>query len=136
MEHTGEMDNELAQQPTTPEEASGAAREDAPEQKLAATSKGSSDDAARPTVIVMHASVGSGHRSAANAVAQALELLRDDPSLRDGVPCPEDLNVEVLDVLDFGRMRMNGDKMASMFTGPTRPIYDLTWRYTLTGRLL
>lgn len=84
----------------------------------------------------MHASVGSGHRSAANAVAQALELLRDDPSLRDGVPCPEDLNVEVLDVLDFGRMRMNGDKMASMFTGPTRPIYDLTWRYTLTGRLL
>ena len=62
--------------------------------------------------------------------------MRDDPSLRDGVPCPEDLNVEVLDVLDFGRMRMNGDKMASMFTGPTRPIYDLTWRYTLTGRLL
>ena len=23
-----------------------------------------------------------------------------------------------------------------MFTGATRPIYDLTWRYTLTGRLL
>ena len=149
MEHTGEMDNELAQQPTTPEGASGVARKDAPEQVLADTNEGSPDnapeqqpgvstpgDATRPTVIVMHASVGSGHRSAANAVAQALELLRDDPSLRDGVPCPEDLNVEVLDVLDFGRMRMNGDKMASMFTGPTRPIYDLTWRYTLTGRLL
>ena len=149
MEHTGEMDNELAQQPTTSEGASGVARKDAPEQVLADTNEGSPDDApeqqpwasapsdaTRPTVIVMHASVGSGHRSAANAVAQALELLRDDPSLRDGVPCPEDLNVEVLDVLDFGRMRMNGDKMASMFTGPTRPIYDLTWRYTLTGRLL
>lgn len=149
MEHTGEMDNELAQQPTTPEGASGVARKDAPEQVLADTNEGSPDnaseqqpgastpgDATRPTVIVMHASVGSGHRSAANAVAQALELLRDDPSLRDGVPCPEDLNVEVLDVLNFGRMHMNGDKMASMFTGPTRPIYDLTWRYTLTGRLL
>ena len=121
MEHTGEMDNELAQQPTTPEGASGVARKDAPEQVLAGTNEGSPDnapeqqlgastpdDATRPTVIVMHASVGSGHRSAANAVAQALELLRDDPSLRDGVPCPEDLNVEVLDVLDFGRMRMNG----------------------------
>ena len=101
MEHTGEMDNELAQQPTTPEGASGVARKDAPEQVLADTNEGSPDnapeqqpgastpdDATRPTVIVMHASVGSGHRSAANAVAQALELLRDDPSLRDGVPCP------------------------------------------------
>lgn len=93
-------------------------------------------DGHRRRVIVMHASVGSGHRSAANAVAQALELLRDDPSLREGALCPNDLEVEVLDVLDFGRITINGDKTASMFTGPTRPIYDLTWRYTLTGRLL
>lgn len=92
----------------------------------------------RTTVIVMHASVGSGHRSAANAVAQALELLRDteDESLRDGTIVPADLSIEVLDVLDFGRIKFDGDKTASMFTGATRPIYDLTWRYTLTGRLL
>ena len=83
MEHTGEMDNELAQQPTTPEGASRVARKDAPEQVLAGTNEGSPDDApeqqpgasapgdaTRPTVIVMHASVGSGHRSAANAVAR------------------------------------------------------------------
>ncbi len=95
-----------------------------------------SEGGPRRRVIVMHASVGSGHRSAANAVAQALELLRDDPALRSGAPCPDDLEVEVLDVLDFGRIAINGDKTASMFTGPTRPIYDLTWRYTLTGRLL
>mgnify|MGYP004536695419 FL=1 len=94
------------------------------------------EDEPRRRIIVMHASVGSGHRSAANAVAQALELLRDDPSLREGAVCPDDLEVEVLDVLDFGRIAINGDKTASMFTGPTRPIYDLTWRYTLTGRLL
>ncbi len=94
--------------------------------------------AARNTVIVMHASVGSGHRSAANAVAQALELLResDDAELLRGVPAPRDLAVEVLDVLDFGRIVFDGDKTASMFTGATRPVYDLTWRYTLTGRLL
>ena len=94
------------------------------------------EDEPRRRIIVMHASVGSGHRSAANAVAQALELLRDDPSLRESAVCPDDLEVEVLDVLDFGRIAINGDKTASMFTGPTRPIYDLTWRYTLTGRLL
>ncbi|MCI8469553.1 MAG: UDP-N-acetylglucosamine--LPS N-acetylglucosamine transferase [Eggerthellaceae bacterium] len=86
----------------------------------------------------MHASVGSGHRSAAEAVAQAFEMLRDDPEAaeRYGAIVPEDLDVRVLDVLDFGRMPIDGNATASMFTGFTRPIYDLTWRYTLTGRLL
>ena len=95
-------------------------------------------EAPRTTVVVVHASVGSGHRSAANAVSQALELLRDTPdaSLRAGVEVPADLDVEVLDILDFGRIRFDGDKTASMFTGATRPVYDLTWRYTFTGRLL
>lgn len=142
----------------------------------------------RDTVIVMHASVGSGHRSAANAIAQALELLRDTQNAQDNTntqndastqntqkqspedaqaqkpapeevqipeeaqqpaaksqsqsadakhaPAPKDLKVEVLDVLSFGRIIFDGDKTASMFTGATRPIYDLTWRYTFTGRFL
>lgn len=91
-----------------------------------------------PTVIVMHASVGSGHRSAANATAQALEILRDtdDPELLQGLTVPEDLEIEVLDILEFGRHVFDGDHAASLFTGATRPLYDLTWRYTLTGRLL
>ncbi len=92
----------------------------------------------RPTIIVMHASVGSGHRSAAKAVAQAFELLREsgDERLREGLAIPSNLEVEVLDVLDFGRHVFDGDHAASLFTGATRPIYDLTWRYTFTGRLL
>ena len=90
------------------------------------------DAAERPVVIVMHASVGSGHRSAANAIAQAFRILAE--SHQEGVP--EDLDVEVLDVLDWGRIKFDGDKTASLFTGFTRPIYDLTWRYTFTGRLL
>ncbi|MEG1830601.1 MAG: glycosyltransferase [Raoultibacter sp.] len=92
----------------------------------------------RPCVIVMHASVGSGHRSAAIAIGQVFEELRD--TLIDdgeaGFAVPADLDVEVLDVLDFGRVVFDGDKTASMFTGFTRPIYDLTWRFTLTGRFL
>ncbi len=83
-----------------------------------------------PTVLVIHASVGSGHRSAANAIGAALELLREEGT------APEDLRIEVLDILDFGRIRFDGDKTASMFTGATRPFYDFTWRYTLTGRVL
>lgn len=96
------------------------------------------DTAPKPTVIVMHASVGSGHRSAAMAVAEALEILRDtkDAELLKGIEVPEDLVVETIDILDHGRIVFDGDKTASMFTGATRPIYDLTWRYVLTGRLL
>lgn len=99
--------------------------------------------AERPLVIVMHASVGSGHRSAANAIAQAFGLIRDEAHA-EGSPdeddlaslVPADLDVEVLDVLDFGRIVFDGNAAASLFTGATRPIYDLTWRFTLTGRLL
>ncbi len=90
----------------------------------------------RPVVLVVHASVGSGHRSAANAIAQALELMRDEPATEGHELVPSNLEVEVLDILDFGRIVFDGDKTASMFTGFTRPYYDLTWRYTLTGRLL
>lgn len=88
------------------------------------------EEPCRPTVLVVHASVGSGHRSAAQAIGEALELLREEGE------APADLQVEVLDILDFGRIVFDGDKTASMFTGATRPFYDLTWRYTLTGRLL
>ena len=85
----------------------------------------------RLVVFVMHASVGSGHRSAALAVAEAFEKAKDSGDAR-----MRGAEVEVLDILDFGRVPINGDKTASMFTGPTRPVYDITWRYTLTGRFL
>ncbi|BAK44346.1 glycosyltransferase [Eggerthella sp. YY7918] len=115
------------------------------------------EDGPKPLVIVMHASVGSGHRSAANAIAQAFELMREEGALPEketdtaadqqdassisdpnasGFLTPSDLEVEVHDVLDFGRIVFDGNKTASLFTGATRPIYDLTWRFTLTGRLL
>ncbi len=92
----------------------------------------------RTTVIVMHASVGSGHRSAANAVAQAFELCATRRRVAaDGTPpIPDDLDIEVIDVLDLRPHRVRRKQAASLFTGATRPIYDLTWRFTLTGRLL
>lgn len=84
----------------------------------------------KPVITIMHASVGSGHKAAANAVADAIERLRGTHRV------PDDVEVDVLDVLDFGRIKFDGNKTAASFTGATRPIYDITWRYTLTGRLL
>ncbi|MDO4436699.1 MAG: glycosyltransferase [Coriobacteriaceae bacterium] len=83
-----------------------------------------------PVIAVIHASVGSGHKAAANAIAEALERLRGT----EGVL--QDVVIDVLDILDFGRIRFDGNKTAAAFTGPTRPIYDITWRYVLTGRFL
>lgn len=101
--------------------------------ELAIAPVGSTDlQAPNNLVIVVHASVGSGHRSAANAIAQAFELLRKES---DSI-VPADIEVEVIDILDYGRIKFDGDATASMFVGATRPIYDLTWRYTFTGRLL
>lgn len=84
----------------------------------------------KPLVTIVHASVGSGHKAAANAIAQAFDLIRGTNGI------PEDIEIEVLDILDFGRIKFDGNKTAASFTGATRPIYDLTWRYTLTGHLL
>lgn len=117
-------------------------------------------------ILIVHASVGSGHKSAAYAIARAFDLLQSDTpalmsaegispeeesegtsahphlpldALGEDAPTPPQLdrfNVEVLDILDFGRIKFDGDNTASMFTGVTRPFYDITWRYSLTGRLL
>lgn len=84
----------------------------------------------KPLVTIVHASVGSGHKAAANAIAQAFDLIRGTKGI------PEDIEIEVLDILNFGRIKFDGNKTAASFTGATRPIYDLTWRYTLTGHLL
>ena len=95
-----------------------------------AEAAGQSAAKSTPVITIMHASVGSGHKAAANAVAQAIDRMRGTHDV------PSDVIVEVLDVLDFGRIKLDGNKTAASFTGATRPIYDITWRYTLTGRLL
>ncbi|QWT17007.1 UDP-N-acetylglucosamine--LPS N-acetylglucosamine transferase [Collinsella sp. zg1085] len=91
---------------------------------------GASQSAAAPLITIMHASVGSGHKAAAHAIADAVNYLKG----RDGVP--ENAVVEVIDILDFGRIHFDGNKTAASFTGAGRPIYDIQWRYTLTGRVL
>lgn len=83
-----------------------------------------------PVITIVHASVGSGHKAAACAVSEAIDHMRGTSGV------PSDVRVDVLDILDFGRIKFDGNKTAASFTGATRPIYDIAWRYTLTGRLL
>lgn len=78
----------------------------------------------------MHASVGSGHRSAAQAVSQALEdLCGKHPNL------PADTEIAVLDILDYGYVKFDGDKTANV-TVVFNSLYDFTWHHVFTGRLL
>jgi len=69
----------------------------------------------QPTIAVVHASIGSGHRIAAESIAAELRTLRPDA------------RVEVLDILDFGVARVSGNTATTAFTGPTAPLYDAMW---------
>ena len=89
------------------------------------------EDSERPLIIALYSSVGSGHRSAAASTAEAFARLRGKHPL-----VPEDCDIELLDILDFGRMRFDGEKTTTLFTGPTRYIYDITWYHVFTGRIL
>lgn len=69
--------------------------------------------AQKPLVTIVHASVGSGHKAAANAIAQAFDLIRGTKGI------PEDIEIEVLDILDFGRIKFDGNKTAASLRGHT-----------------
>ena len=89
-------------------------------------------------IVVFHASAGSGHKTAAFAIEEALRSVIKDKKFQMAhkIKIPKDVKVEVLDVFDFCKFYIDGNQTVSMFTGATRPFYDLTWRFTLTGRLL
>ena len=67
-------------------------------------------DSPDPVITIMHASVGSGHKTAAKAIAEAVDSLRGT----HGVPA--NVRIDVLDILDFGRIHFDGNKTAASFT--------------------
>lgn len=76
----------------------------------------------QPTIAVVHASVGSGHRIAAESVAAELQ------------PLLPEARIEVLDILSFGSVRISGDRATTAFTGPTAPLYNVIWGSASIGR--
>ena len=76
-----------------------------------------------PTKItVAHASVGSGHRIAAESVAE--QLATSFPDAR----------IDVLDVLAFGSVRVSGNTASTAFSGRTAPLYNAVWGNAGIGR--
>lgn len=75
------------------------------------------------TIAVCYASVGSGHRIAAEAIAEELSNR------------PEVARVQLLDVLDFSPKRMTGDRLATAFTGPWAKLYDKAWASPALGAI-
>ena len=76
-----------------------------------------------PTIAIVHASVGSGHRIAAESVAAELQSL---------VP---EARIELLDILSFGSIHVSGDSATTAFTGPTAPFYNAVWGSAAIGRV-
>jgi processive 1,2-diacylglycerol beta-glucosyltransferase len=75
-------------------------------------------------IVVAHASVGSGHRIAAEAIARELRATVDDRA-----------SVEVADALTMGSFKTKGDDLTSTFTGPTASLYDAIWSSSDVGRI-
>ncbi len=75
-----------------------------------------------PTIAIVHASVGSGHRIAAESVAAALHQL-----------IPE-ARIELLDILSFGSVHISGETASTAFTGATAPFYNAVWGNAAIGR--
>lgn len=74
-------------------------------------------------IVVAHASVGSGHRIAAEAIARELRAHAPDPDA-----------VEIIDALSMSPARAAGDELTATFTGPTAPLYDALWHSSSLGR--
>lgn len=94
-------------------------------------------DTTRPLIIVAYASVGSGHRSAARAIAAAFETMRDNSAGTETENLiPQNAEIMLVDILDYGYIRFDGEQTTNLFVGPTRPLYDFAWHHAFTGRLL
>lgn len=75
-----------------------------------------------PTIAIVHASVGSGHRIAAESVAAELQSL---------IPTAQ---IDLLDILSFGSVHVSGDAATTAFTGATAPLYNAAWGNVTLGR--
>ena len=75
-------------------------------------------------IIVAHASTGSGHTIAANAIAQQLKLTCPNAEIRN------------IDILDYFGKKDSGEKFVSAVNGFLAPVFDHTWRKNFTGKVL
>jgi processive 1,2-diacylglycerol beta-glucosyltransferase len=77
----------------------------------------------KPRIAFTYASVGSGHRLAAQTIERAVVAL-----------APDSVTISI-DALGFGPLRLDGDSATRAFTGITAPLYDALWGSELAGRV-
>lgn len=87
----------------------------------------------KPLIIVAHASVGSGHMFAAKAISNAIKELTKSGDLPANMLAPK---VELIDILDYFKTKIDGNKTVSITTGFMSSVYDYSWRKNFTGRVL
>lgn len=74
------------------------------------------------TIAIAYASIGSGHRMAAEALSAEVQSRGDEVSS------------ELINVLDFASHRISGDLLTRSFTGSTAGVYDALWSSEWAGR--
>ena len=79
-------------------------------------------------ILILQASVGSGHKEAAKAIKNALDQTKGEINQLD-------YETKIVDMLDFCLIKVDGDKIATQYTGSLAPIQDFFWRYNFTGRI-
>lgn len=77
----------------------------------------------KPLIIIAHASVGTGHKKAAEAITEAFI---------DNTNC----DVREVDILDYFFREVDGNKVVRQTGGVFSPIFDFTWKRNFTGRIL
>lgn len=77
-----------------------------------------------PTIAVVHASIGSGHAVAAEAVSRSIGTLAPTAIVRTA------------DILDFGAVRIDGNEATRSFSGAFAPVYDAMWGSRSLGRFV
>lgn len=78
----------------------------------------------RLVIAVTHASIGSGHRIAAESIAAAIHRINPD------------VEVHLTDILDYGSARIDGDVATTAFSGQLGPMYDVVWSSRSIGRFV
>lgn len=82
----------------------------------------------KQTILVLYASTGSGHKSAANVIQNALQNIKINYNFNIDIKC--------LDILDFAIKKIDGNKVLNAYSNIFPFIFDKTWTYNFTCKIL
>lgn len=87
----------------------------------------------KPLVLLVYASTGSGHKTAAVSVADALKKIVKTGGLDNNF---NNAQIKTVDVLDFCLKKIDGNNAVKAYSNTLPGLFDFTWRNNFTGRIL